>query len=103
MRSSPEVAINSFQLAVLLDDTEKLFYNFVIDHLVFCAHCRALAKDGVEVTEICLTTMNDIWIKGRCRVCHHEVVRLFTFGSNELFYARASQLRKTINLKLKKA
>lgn len=101
MRSAPEITINSFQLAVLLDDAEKHFYNFVIENLVYCAHCREIASEGVEVKEVCLTRMNDIWVKVRCRKCHNDVVRLFTFGSNEKFYEKANKLRESIKLNLK--
>ena len=96
MRHLPEIKINSFQLAVLLDEVEKHFYNFVIDNLVFCAHCREIANEGVEVTEVCLTAMNDVRVRGRCRKCHNEVTRLFVFGGDEKFYERACRLRESI-------
>ncbi len=47
MRSLPEITINAFQLAVLLDEAEKHFYNFVMENLVFCAQCRDIANEGV--------------------------------------------------------
>ena len=47
MRSLPEITINAFQLAVLLDEAEKQFYNFVMENLVFCAQCRDIANEGV--------------------------------------------------------
>jgi len=64
IRKLPEISINSFQLAVLLDKTEKHFYNVVIEHFVFCALCRAVANEGIVVEEICLTAMNDIRVQG---------------------------------------
>ncbi len=98
MKSLPEITINSFQLAVLLDEAEKNFYNFVIENLVFCAHCREIATEGIEVTEVCLTAMNDVRVRGRCRKCNNEVIRLFAFGGNEMFYAKACRLRESIKL-----
>lgn len=103
MGSLPEITINSFQLAVLLDEAEKHFYNFVIENLVFCAHCREIANEGVEVVEVCLTELNDVRVRGRCRKCHNEVIRLFAFGGNEKFYAKASRLRESIKLNLMEA
>jgi len=55
MEKLPEIKINSFQLAVLLDEAKKLFYRFVIENLVFCAQCREYAHEGIDVTEVYLT------------------------------------------------
>ena len=93
----PEIKINSFQLAVLLDEGKKLFYRFVIENLVFCAQCRETAHEGIEVTEVYLTALNDVRVQGRCRKCNGEVIRLFAFGGNKAFYEKACRLRESIS------
>ncbi len=75
MGKLPEIKINSFQLAVLLDEAKKLFYRFVIENHVFCAQCGEIAHEGIEVTEVYLTALNDVRVRGRCRKCNGEVIR----------------------------
>lgn|GEM_PF-616669 len=96
MEKLPEIKINSFQLAVLLDEAKKLFYKFVIENLVFCAQCRETAHEGIDVTEVYLTASNDVRVRGRCRKCDGEVIRLFAFGGNKMFYEKACRLRESI-------
>lgn len=97
MEKLPEIKINSFQLAVLLDEAKKLFYRFVIENLVFCAQCREIVHEGIDVIEVCLTELNDIRVRGRCRKCNGEVIRLFAFGGDKAFYEKASRLRESIS------
>lgn len=96
MKELPEIPVNRFQLAVLLDEEERHFYNVVIDNYVYCAQCRGFAKEGVEVERICLSGVNDIWVKGRCRKCGGEVARLLEFGGKKEFDERACRLRESI-------
>jgi hypothetical protein len=96
MKRFPELKINQFQLAVLLDEEERHFYNVVIDNYVYCAQCRGLAKEGVDVEAVYLTNLNDIRIEGKCRKCRGEVGRLFEFGAKKEFYEKACRLRESI-------
>ena len=96
MKRLPEIAINPFQLAVLLDVVEKHFYSVVIENYVYCAQCRGFANKGIDVEEIVLTDLNNIRVRGRCRRCRGEVGRLFEYGENRDFYGRARRLRETL-------
>ncbi|MCE5206621.1 MAG: hypothetical protein LLF80_11035 [Porphyromonadaceae bacterium] len=96
MTEKQHIGINLFQLAVLLDVDEKLFYNFVINHSVYCVKCRGIASKGIEVEEIYLTERNDIRVQGRCRICNGSVGRLFAFGEKKEFDEKAYRLRKSI-------
>jgi|SRR5690554_5468324 Zn-finger nucleic acid-binding protein len=96
MKGLPEIPINLFQLAVLLDEVERHFYNVVIDSYVYCAQCRGVASEGVEVEKIFLNSVNDIRVEGRCRKCNGEVGRLFEFGEIKEFYEKACHFRESI-------
>lgn len=96
MKRLPEITINPFQLTVLLGEVEKHFYSVVIESYVFCAQCRAVAKEGIDVEEICLTALNDIRVRGRCRTCNSEVVRIFEFGECKEFYEKACRFRESM-------
>jgi hypothetical protein len=96
MKRLPEITINPFQLAVLLDETERNFYSVVIEHYVYCSHCRGVAIEGVDVEEMYLTDLNDIRVVGRCRKCEGEVGRLFEFGAKKEFYEKACRFRESI-------
>lgn len=96
MKRLPEITLNQFQLAVLLDEEERHFYNVVIDNYVYCAQCKGFAKEGVEVEKICLNSVNDIWVQGRCRKCGGEVARLLEFGGKKEFDEKACRLRESI-------
>jgi hypothetical protein len=96
MKRLPEITINPFQLAVLLDETERNFYSVVIENYVYCSHCRGVAIEGVDVEEMYLTDLNDIRVVGRCRKCEGEVGRLFEFGEKKEFYEKACRFRESI-------
>ena len=96
MKRFPELKINQFQLAVLLDEVKKHFFNFVIENNVYCCQCRGFAKEGVEVERIYLNSVNDIRVEGRCRKCGGEVSRLFEFGGKKEFDEKACRLRESI-------
>ncbi|HBG57527.1 hypothetical protein [Proteiniphilum sp. UBA1028] len=98
MKKPPEIKINKFQLAVLLDKVNKEFYHFVIANSVYCSNCNAIAVEGIEVDEVFLTDLNDIKVRGRCRVCNGEVARLFEFGKDREFYDKANKLRDLSSL-----
>ena len=97
MKELPEIPINRFQLAVLLDELEKHFYNFVLENLVYCIQCRGFAAEGVEVETLFLDSLNDIRVEGRCRKCGGRVARLFEFGAKKVFNEKAHRFRKSIS------
>lgn len=96
MKKLPELKINRFQLAVLLEKEEKYFCNLVIENNVYCSECRGAAKNGVDVKEIYLTELNDIIIRGNCRKCGGEVARIFEFGEKKEFQRKANRFRDSI-------
>jgi len=96
MKRLPEITLNQFQLAVLLDEEERHFYNVVIDNYVYCCHCRGVEIEGIDVEEIYLTDLNDIRVVGRCRKCGGEVARLLEFGGKKEFDEKACRLRESI-------
>jgi hypothetical protein len=53
MKELSEIQINQFQLAVLLDEEERHFYNVVVEGFIYCSHCRGFAGEGVELESIC--------------------------------------------------
>lgn len=98
MKRLPEIKINLFQLAVLLDEKDKKFYDYVIEHNVYCSHCRGVAKEGIDVEEVYLTDLNDIRVQGRCKVCNGVVGRLFEYGEKKDFYEKANRFRNSIKI-----
>ena len=97
MKRPPEIQINQFQLAILLDNSQKEFYNYVLADNVFCGHCGGVAGKGIIVDEIYLTSLNDVMVRGICRVCNGKVARCLEFGEDKAFYNRATDFRKSIN------
>ena len=96
MKRPPEIPINQIQLAILLNEQQKQDYRFLLDEGVLCAHCGGLAEKGVVVTEIYLTSLNDIMVRGTCKVCNGKVARTIEFGEDEAFYEKTNQFRKAI-------
>ncbi len=96
MKRVPEIKINIFQLAVLLDEEEMYFYNLVLKNNVYCSRCRGAAENGVEVKEMFLTDLNDIRVQGSCQKCGGEVARIFEFGEKKEFQQKATRFRESI-------
>lgn len=96
MKKQSEIRINQFQLAVLLDETDKEFFKRIISQNIYCLNCRDFAHKGVEIDEIYLTRINDVRVHGKCKVCNGEVSRLFEFGDDSVFNNKAKKLRKSI-------
>lgn len=92
----PEIPINRFQLAILLNEQQKQDYQFMLDEGVFCSHCGGVAEKGIVVTEIFLNSLNDIFVCGTCKVCSGKVACTMEFGEDEAFYENANAFRKTI-------
>jgi hypothetical protein len=97
MKELSEIQINQFQLAVLLDEEERHFYNVVVEGFIYCSHCRGFAGEGVELDSIYLDSLNDIRVESRCRKCGGRVVRLFEFGEKKEFQEKACRFRESIN------
>jgi len=98
MKRQPELKINPFQLAILLNAVEKHYFNVVIENHVYCSQCRGFAIDGIDVEEMYLTDLNDIRVWGRCRKCKGEVGRIFEYGENKEFCEKACRFRESIKL-----
>lgn len=96
MKRPPQIPLNQFQLAVLLNDDEKHFYDKVLAENVYCRSCAGNVAKGVVVTEILLNDLNDIHVRGTCKVCKGTVARIFEFGEQKEFYNRAMKFRKAI-------
>ncbi|MDD2589729.1 MAG: hypothetical protein PHV89_08210 [Fermentimonas sp.] len=92
------IKINQFQLAVLLDESDKEFFKSIVSNNVYCLHCRGFAQKGIDIEEIYLTKFNDVMVYGKCKVCNGEVGRLFEFGKENEFSIRANKLRKSIKV-----
>ena len=96
MKRPPKIKINQFQLAVLLNDEQKKFFDMVIADNVFCSQCRGLAKEGITINEMFLTDLNDILVKGTCNTCKGKVARTMEFGEDKDFYNKAMDFRNSI-------
>lgn len=96
MKSIIEIPINQFQLAVLLNDEQKQIYKFMLNEGVFCTQCGDIAAKGIEVKEIYLTNLNDIMVRGTCKLCNGKVARIIEFGEDKAFYEKANEFRKII-------
>ena len=95
-RRPPEISINRFQLAILLNEKQKQDYQFMLDEGVFCGHCGGVAQKGIVVTEIYLNSLNDIIVHGTCKVCNGKVSCTMEFGEDKAFYEKANDFRKAI-------
>lgn len=96
MKRLPEIQINQFQLALLLDDEQKSFYNDILAEKVFCTRCNDTALKGIVIEEIYLTDLNDIMVRGTCNDCGSKVARIMEFGANNAFYKKALKFRNTV-------
>ena len=96
MKRLSEIQINQFQLALLFDSEQMVLYNDLLADNVFCGHCGNVAKKGITVEEVYLTNLNDIRVRGTCKLCNHKVSRIFEFGEDEAFYNKANDLRNSM-------
>jgi hypothetical protein len=44
-----------------------------------------------------LTSLNDIYVRGTCKVCGGKVARTMEFGEDKVFYEKASDFRRAIS------
>jgi hypothetical protein len=96
MKRQKNIQINQFQLKRLLNAEEQKGYALLLREGVFCPQCGNSCAKGVEVTEIHLNDMNDILIRGICKVCKGRVARIMEFGENPGFYVKANEFRESI-------
>ena len=96
MKSTIEIPINQFQLAILLNEEQKVSYKFMLENGVFCVQCGSICEKGIEVEKIYLTNLNDVKVQGVCKVCNGKVVRIVEFGEDKAFYEKATNFRKSI-------
>lgn len=97
MKRPPEIPINQFQLAILLNEEEKQVYKSILAEGVLCRHCGGIAQIGIVVQEIFLNDLNDILVRGYCKQCNGKVARILEFGENKEFYDKAMKFRKAIS------
>lgn len=96
MNRPPEIKINQFQLAILLNDEQRKFYDSVLADNVFCGNCLGACEKGITVKDIFLTSLNDIYVLGVCNSCNGKVGRTMEFGEGQEFYNKAMKFRKSI-------
>jgi hypothetical protein len=93
----PTIEINRFQIALLLNEKNMEFYNYVLAENVFCGKCPDKIINGIIVEKIYLDDLNDIRVTGKCRVCNSNVARTIEFGEDKLFYEKAMKFRKSLS------
>jgi hypothetical protein len=75
MKRPKEIKINRFQLNVLLNDEQKEGFDYILNQNVYCGNCGGVCKQGIEIKEIFLDSLNDIRIEGICKECKGKVAR----------------------------
>lgn len=96
MKRPEEIKINRFQLAILLNDEQKKFFDTVMADNVFCVQCGGTCEKGITINEIFLTDLNDILVKGNCNTCKGNVARMMEFGEDKEFYNKVMDFRNSI-------
>ncbi|WP_282124952.1 hypothetical protein [Marinifilum flexuosum] len=96
MSKFKEIKLNQFQLNVLLDEEEKAAYDYIVQEGTYCVHCKEMCTKGVDVKENFLNDMNDILIKGTCKICNGRVSRFIEYGEFDDFREKALRFRISI-------
>lgn len=97
MNKQTEIKINRFQLNVLLNNEQKEGFDYLLNQGVFCSTCGGTCEKGIEIKEIYLNSLNDIMVKGSCKVCNGKVTRIMEFGEDKVFFDKANDFRRSIN------
>jgi hypothetical protein len=97
MNKQTEIKINRFQLNVLLNNEQKEGFDYLLNQGVFCNTCGGTCEKGIEIKEIYLNSLNDIMVKGSCKVCNGKVTRIMEFGEDKVFFDKANDFRRSIN------
>jgi hypothetical protein len=95
-----EIKLNSFQLNVLFGEQEKEDYQYILKYGIYCSKCEEICMRGVDINAHYLNSLNDILIKGTCKVCGNPVNRFIEFGDDKEFYERAMNFRRSIGEEL---
>jgi hypothetical protein len=98
MKKLTDIMINKFQLNVLLDDEQKEGFDYLLNRGVLCSICGGICSEGVEIKEIYLNSLNDIMIRGNCKVCNGKVTRIMEFGEDKEFFKKANSFRNSIKV-----
>jgi hypothetical protein len=96
MKKCKEISLDRFQLNVLLDKKQKEIFDQFLNQHVYCRTYSSFCKKGVEIKEIFLNSLNDIVIKGNCKICDGKVGKVLEFGEDEDFQKKAIAFRKSI-------
>jgi len=96
MNLQEEIQLTEFQLYFLLSDEQRKAYNYLLDRGVYCTTCGVMCKNGVNVTEIYLSELNDITIHGTCNACNGKVARVMEFGEDTAFSEKANNFRNAL-------
>ena len=96
MERPEEIRINQLQLDKLLDEKQKYFFDKILLENVFCKNCKGTCTQGIKISEMFISTLNDIVVKGICNICGGKVARVMEFGEDPAFYARVTEYRKTL-------
>ena len=96
MERQKDIIISESQLDLLLNDSEKEGYNFLLKKGVHCTTCKEICSQGVEVLEIHLNPLNDIMIHGTCKACGGKVTRIMEFGEDRQFFKKANNFRELL-------
>jgi hypothetical protein len=94
MQNLKEQRISSFQLKVLLNEQEKESFELLLHEGVYCTHCNAICKDGVDHYSTRLDVSNNLVINGECATCGNRVCKVMEFGEEPVFFAKALEFRK---------
>ena len=96
MSKRKDLKINPFQLNRLLNKEQLKDYNFLLENGVYCSSCGGNCTKGVRVNEIFLNSMNDIMVRGNCKVCGGKVARVMEFSENKEFFEQAKAFRASL-------
>lgn len=95
MKHRKELAINTFQLHRILNESQQTSFRYLLDNGVYCRKCDEICA-GVRNYSILLNDMNDVIVDGFCRTCGDRVVRMMEFGEDAGFSERADVLRSEL-------
>jgi hypothetical protein len=96
MNKLKDIPINPFQLNRLLNEEQLKGYNYLLDNGVYCASCGGTCAEGVKVNEIILNSVNDILVRGTCKVCGGKVARVMEFGQDREYFEQANAFQSSL-------
>ncbi|TYB32768.1 MAG: hypothetical protein FXF49_09835 [Flexistipes sinusarabici] len=96
MTDNEDLEINLFQLNGLFTEDQKRGFRFILQKGVFCTTCKGPCEKEIQIEKTYITPMNDILVKGTCKVCGGKVARVIEFGEDKTFSEKADKFRKNI-------